>query len=100
MTNFRNLNLEPFSNINDLYLAYTHDPFNEEVTVPFFEMMGQLANCIAPLLPTREDEFGNLGDIYITMHKFAMKSHSSDFLSDVIELICREFDKPAAGKAA
>ena len=51
MTNFRNLNLEPFSNINDLYLAYKHDPFNEEVTVHFFEMMGQLANCMPLYFP-------------------------------------------------
>ena len=100
MRNFSNLDLEAFNNINDLYLAYKHDPFNEEVSNAFFEMLGSLASCIAPLFPTRESRLGNLSDIYITMHEFALKSYSADFLSDVIELICKDFDNPAAGTAA
>ena len=100
MRKIKNVDLEPFNNINDLYLAYKHDPFNEEVSVPFFDEVAKLATCIAPLFPTREDKLGNLGDIYITMHEFAMKSNSSDFLTDVINLINQEFGRHGNDKSA
>ena len=92
--------LAAFNNINELYLAYKKDPLNEETKVPFFDRLGELAFCIAPEFPAKGEKLGNLSDIYITMHEFAMKSHSSDFLSDVIDLICKEFDNHNPGKAA
>ena len=100
MKTFNSNNTEKFNKINDLYFAYRHDPLNEEVREPFFEAVGHLANCIAPVFPGREDEFGNLGDIYITMHDFANGPLVTDFLSEVIELIFKEFGKNTNNNAA
>ena len=100
MKTFNSINLEAFNNINDLYFAYRHEPLNEEVREPFFEAVGQLANCIAPEFPGREDLYGNLGEIYIAMHDFANGPLAKDFLAEVIELICKEFGKSTNNNAA
>ena len=80
-----------FENIQDLYDAYRANPYDKETNRKFDEAKASLAQHLAYLFPTREDKFGNLGEIYIIIDEFSKSGYSRHFLKDVVDIVTKRF---------
>ena len=89
----KDINCTGFENIQKIYDVYRTMRYDKVAKEEFANAKAALAKYLAPLYPTKEDIWGNLGEIYLTIDEFADSDYSYHFLADVLNVISKKFGK-------